>query len=245
MEYILALKLIKYTGLVLFSCSLGIVVVHSSTMISRWKAVNWGMGTGFFLLWVGGYGMLKALGYTVKSPWVMYGQFFSIACVYFASLQIGEKKDTICSIFSILSLFFALVGMILKDLAANVLHLAALSMLLAFLSTLLKKRSSTKVKKINDLNLNWFRLIAWLEGLSLLTLLFLYMPLKYWASISLDNNQGWFGWIHGVLQIMFILSLVTLHSTSRVSIRELLSGLLASIFPFGTMIYERRLMHRG
>lgn len=222
------------------SCSLGIALIETSSTANRWIAVNWGMGTGLFLLWIGGYGISKATGFPMNSIWIIYGQYFSILCIYFASQLVCGKNPSLCASFSILSLFLALIGMILKQYAVNLLHIGAIAALIAIF-TLHKNSSSIDKRNVSSLSFNWFRFIAWAEAISLITLLFIYMPMKYWASINLDNGQGWFGWIHGVLQVMFLLSLVNLHGIAKLSLWGLVSGLGASVLPFGTIIFERNL----
>ncbi|MFK7826628.1 MAG: DUF3817 domain-containing protein [Oligoflexales bacterium] len=228
MEYLLIWKLVKYIGLLLFSGSLGVLAIRPLNNDSQWTAVNWGMGIGFFLLWVGGYGMIKSLGFNIGSTWVVYGQFFSIACTFFAAHQACGIKPGFSMNFALTSLALALTGMILKEYAINLLHYGAILVLAGGAYVQFGK---TAYKENGSINLKWFRLIAWLEGLSLLILLFIYMPLKYLVSINLDDGQGWFGWVHGVLQIMFLLSIINLQAARILMLVRSLLVLLHQYYP--------------
>lgn len=235
MDTLSAMKLVKYTGLMVLFCSLGLVFLESKQVNRRWNALNWGMGIGFFLTWMGGYGMMKFFGYPMSTPWIRYSQFFSMMSLYFATQLVCGKKPGLCMFLSLSSLFFALIGMVLKASSLVLLKPFAVVSFMCMVYFWMEKTPGVRV------NLSWFRLIAWLEGMSLLTLLFLYMPLKYWAAINLDQNQGWFGWTHGLLQIIFLLSLSALHSARRISFKQFIIGLGASTLPFGTMVFEKTL----
>lgn len=85
----------------------------------------------------------------------------------------------------------------------------------------------------------WFFTIARLEGVSLLLLFFVAMPLKYAAGIP--EPVAWVGWAHGAL---FLLYLVAWSSYLRVFRPGWLwagLGAAASLVPFGTFILERQL----
>ena len=95
----------------------------------------------------------------------------------------------------------------------------------------------------DDATLRWFLFLARLEGLSLLALFFVAMPLKYAAGI--EAPVAWVGWCHGAL---FLVYLIALSSVSRVEAWTWARtgfGFLASMVPFGTFVLERRLHAEG
>lgn len=89
------------------------------------------------------------------------------------------------------------------------------------------------------MNIQTLRVIGLLEGISFLLLLFIAMPMKY----MLDNPilVKYVGMAHGVLFILFLIVLFTVCERQKWSITMFILGLIASILPFGTFIFDRRL----
>lgn len=87
---------------------------------------------------------------------------------------------------------------------------------------------------------NLFRIIAFLEGVSLLMLLFIAMPLKYiWDNPYMVQKVGM---AHGVLFILYIVMATVLKSDEKWSMKKYGLICLASIVPFGTFIMEKKLL---
>ena len=83
-----------------------------------------------------------------------------------------------------------------------------------------------------------FRIIAFLEGLSYLLLLFVAVPIKYYA----DNPEyvKLLGMPHGVLFMAYIAFAIWLKPEFKWNQREFIIVLIASIIPFGTFYAEKR-----
>lgn len=86
--------------------------------------------------------------------------------------------------------------------------------------------------------LNQFRMLGFIEGLSLITLLFIAMPAKY----HFDYDFLWpVGMTHGVLWLAyFILSLLVSHRQNW-SVMFWLLVLLSSVTPFGFFLLDGKL----
>ena len=85
-----------------------------------------------------------------------------------------------------------------------------------------------------------FRLIAFLEGLSFIFLVFLGMPLKY-----LYGNEMLvkiLGMPHGILFILYVLTAFLFKNKLELNIKELLIVLIASVIPFGTFYIDYRFL---
>ncbi|MED5307513.1 MAG: DUF3817 domain-containing protein [Bacteroidota bacterium] len=85
-----------------------------------------------------------------------------------------------------------------------------------------------------------FRLIALLEGLSFIFLVFLGMPLKY-----LYGNEMLvkiLGMPHGILFIVYVLTAFLFKNKLELNIKELLIVLIASVIPFGTFYIDYRFL---
>lgn len=87
--------------------------------------------------------------------------------------------------------------------------------------------------------LSIFRKIAFAEGISFLLLLFVAMPLKYAAGFS--QAVTWMGWAHGVLFVLFIISLIKVWEKYGWGIKKVMGAFAASLLPFGTFVLEKRL----
>tara|TARA_Y100001933_G_C18905099_1_gene524212 strand:+ start:277 stop:564 length:288 start_codon:yes stop_codon:yes gene_type:complete len=85
-----------------------------------------------------------------------------------------------------------------------------------------------------------FRLIALLEGLSFIFLVFLGMPLKY-----LYGNEMLvkiLGMPHGILFIVYVLTAFLFKNKLKLNIKELLIVLIASVIPFGTFYIDYKFL---
>jgi len=90
-----------------------------------------------------------------------------------------------------------------------------------------------------------FTIIRWtalFEGSSLLLLLFVAMPLKYYAEIP--EAVKIIGPIHGVLFLTFLVLLFSHTSKRELSIFKTFLGFIASFIPFGTFIFKAKILSR-
>jgi len=85
--------------------------------------------------------------------------------------------------------------------------------------------------------------IARLEGLSLLLLFFLAMPLKYGAGYEHATMVP--GWIHGVLFMAYLGALAWVSASEGWTIVLSITAFIASFLPFGTFWFETRLPERA
>jgi integral membrane protein len=85
--------------------------------------------------------------------------------------------------------------------------------------------------------LNIFRLIAFLEGVSYILLLFIAVPIKY-----LNNDPQYvklLGMPHGLLFIGYIVLAIIIGSHLKWNSKIMRAVLLASIIPFGTFYIDK------
>ncbi len=87
--------------------------------------------------------------------------------------------------------------------------------------------------------LRQFRIVALLEGLSFLVLLFVAMPLKYWAGLPLPVRIA--GAVHGVLFVLFVPALLRAATEHEWPARRWLLAFGSSLVPFGTFLFDRTL----
>lgn len=86
-----------------------------------------------------------------------------------------------------------------------------------------------------------FRLVAWLEGISYLLLLFIAMPLKYLADMPLMVKYT--GWAHGLLFVLYLIFLLEVAFRYKWSFKKLFLGGLASLLPFGPFVFDKKLLN--
>lgn len=85
-------------------------------------------------------------------------------------------------------------------------------------------------------------LLGRLEGVSFLLLLGIAMPLKYVAGYP--EAVRWVGWAHGLLFVLFVGALARAWGTEGWTLRRLAWGLVASVLPAGTFVFEHRVRQR-
>lgn len=82
-----------------------------------------------------------------------------------------------------------------------------------------------------------FRMMGLLEGGSLLVLVFIAMPLKYWA--GLPEAVRFVGSLHGLLFILYVFMIAYTTFKIRWSILWVMSAFVVAFIPFGNMVLDR------
>lgn len=85
-----------------------------------------------------------------------------------------------------------------------------------------------------------FRLIAFIEGLSYILLLFIAMPLKY--GLNIPEAVKYTGWIHGLFFVLYQLALIQNAIPLKWNILKILGAFIASLLPFGTFVLDAKLL---
>ena len=85
---------------------------------------------------------------------------------------------------------------------------------------------------------NWFRKIAFAEGVSFLTLLLIAMPLKYLADLPIAVTIV--GGLHGLLFIGFIVMAWEVKNEYKKDWGWIAKSFIASILPFGTFVMDHK-----
>lgn len=84
-----------------------------------------------------------------------------------------------------------------------------------------------------------FRILAFLEGVSFLTILFVTMPLKYFYQNPQPNKVV--GLIHGLLFLLYLVELFQVKVELNWKFKKTFLAALASVIPFGTFWAEKYL----
>lgn len=88
-----------------------------------------------------------------------------------------------------------------------------------------------------------FRFMGILEGSSLLILLFVAMPLKYW--FGMPNAVTIVGTLHGYIFLAYIVAIVYAMIAVKWPFRFTIGAVLSAFIPFGNFILDSRLKILG
>ncbi len=91
------------------------------------------------------------------------------------------------------------------------------------------------VMKPNFIILRW---AALLEGASLLLLLFVAMPFKYY--LGMPEAVKIIGPVHGILFLIFLVLLFSHAAKRELNLVKTIAGLFASFIPFGTFVFTAK-----
>lgn len=99
------------------------------------------------------------------------------------------------------------------------------------------------MKKYFNSSLGRLRLLAFLEGTSLLILVFVSMPLKYIYGITTISTV--LGPIHGILFLLFIFNTISVGTEYNWRFKKTTwKVLIACIIPFGTFYIDNKILSK-
>ncbi len=84
------------------------------------------------------------------------------------------------------------------------------------------------------------RIIAFLEGMSFLVLLFIAMPLKKWMGMPMMVRHV--GMTHGILFLMYLVAVLHVMIALKWSFWKGALAVLASFVPFGTFVLDAKML---
>jgi integral membrane protein len=246
MDIWLVLRLVKFVGFALFA---GGVMLATSPRGQKERIVAaWGMlPLGFFLSWFAGYGLLKHAGGSMGEGWVSGSMLLSIGALHLGLL--GSRPAARNTRRGILAraLLGATIGAMVGRTAGTLWPVyAALGAALAvgialWLGRGLPNPPADPAPDEAAAILAGFWRWSRLEATSAIALFLVYMPLKYGAGIVLDSGQGWFGWVHGILTIIFMNGLLEARRAGGWSLADTGLAFVTSLLPGGAFWFERRM----
>ena len=86
------------------------------------------------------------------------------------------------------------------------------------------------------------RIVAFMEGCSLLALVFIAMPVKYLLGIP-EATQA-IGLIHGILFVIFIVATVAMSILYKWTVSRVLMIMASSVLPFGTFYVDKKILSK-
>ncbi len=98
---------------------------------------------------------------------------------------------------------------------------------------------TTTMKDLLSSSMGRLRLVAFVEGISYLVLLFVAMPLKYAAGVP--EAVRVVGMAHGVLFVSFCFALLFVLVEGRLTFLRSVLTFVSSLVPFGTFLVDKKL----
>jgi integral membrane protein len=240
-------RLVKWLGIAWFVGGLGLAVGSTSPRSRLLGA--FGVATpGLFVVWMAGYGLMKATGGAIGEPYIQYSLLASVVALAggaIAALMRHRAVGLALAVGGLASSMGLMTGR--GDAAALVVLGGVVPGLLAAAAGLVGlwlPRADTDARLARRAVHHWFVWVARAEGVSLLVLFGLFMPLKYGAGIEIDGGDGWVGWVHGVLVFQYLVALGAGVVFNRWGTVAAVVGFFASVLPFGTFAFEWWLTRR-
>lgn len=245
MDPYLGLRLVKFVGVALFA---GGVMLATSPRAQRERLVAaWGLlPLGFGFTWVAGYGLLKATGGSLGAPWVSASMLLSLMSLHLGLLGARPPQRQAWRGIAARAALGATIGaMVAREPGGAWAIYAALGGALAATVAWLLGRGlptppADPAPDADALVLAGFWRWSRLEALSAIALFLVYMPAKYGAGVVLDGGQGWFGWVHGVLVIVFVNGLGAAARAGGWTAGTTALAFAAAMVPGGAFWFERR-----
>lgn len=94
-----------------------------------------------------------------------------------------------------------------------------------------------------NIQLKRFIWISRAEGISFLLLVFIAMPLKYFADMPLMVK--YVGWAHGLLFMVYMVQLLIVSFLLKWEILRIIYGFIAALLPFGPFVFERSIRNEA
>jgi integral membrane protein len=231
----LSLRLVKFIGLMLLGGGLGVSLLSQSGA-ERMRAACWLTGAGMLLTWCAGYGMVQSTGRFIGEPFILVGLAFSLLA-HLDALLYARRPSARAAALTVGGACGAVAVMVLRPVdGAGLLPVLGVALGAGILGGfILNREAEVAGPQSAAIIRRWFVWLARLEGLSLLTLLVVVMPLKYLGGLY---DGGWTGWIHGALFMQYGLALLLVARAEAWGWGRVLGGVVAGLLPGGTFVFE-------
>lgn len=238
----LLLRFLKFVGVGLFAAGvLGAALLPGQR--ERQLAAYGAATTGFLATWLAGYGVMKLSDRTLAEPWIgmaMLGSLVALQGAVYAARS--ATRSPAAAALAAAALLSSVGVMVARSGGVDALVLGLIAPVVggALAGWFARGGVPAPAPDASARTLAWFWACARAEGLSLIVLMCVAMPLKYGMGFLLDGGQGWIGWTHGVLTFVFLLALANAAGPAGWRIPTMTGAFVASLVPFGTFVFERR-----
>ncbi len=190
------------------------------------------------VVYVSGFGLLEHQELSFAEPWVLSALVAGVACASGAALHATARRSRLGAALAVGSLVAAVGFMVFRTQGLGP------GLVLGLLGCGIGGTLATEDPDSPDsAGIHaWFRWIAWAEGGSLLFLFGIAMPMKYLAGHP--ELIAWTGWLHGVFFMLYVGAVGVGVLRLGWGMVDAGLGLVASMLPFGTFLFERRMERR-
>ena len=247
MEWIEVWRIFIWLGLLMWGIGLQKVMV-SPGQNERLKALYGFTVFGYSLTWMAAWLMMKDLGYGLGSTWIGYSMLFGLVSITGSFLRAfsnskGQLFNAMAAVGFTLSIASAVVQN--EGISSPALALALAIVPGGLAAWFLPSESDENLSEnLPESVVRGFKWMAWVEGATVLVLFLLYIPAKKLLDVNLDGGTGLIGWTHGVFVVVYVLSLTFTYRQLQWSFFQYFMGGFASFFPFGTIIFERKMFRK-
>lgn len=245
MEWYTLWRLLKWIGIAMWAIGLHQVMI-SPKQRDRLNALYRLTVFGFAFTWMVGWLMMKHMGYSMGESWISNAILFGLISMVGSFLRaFSNSKGRLYNGMILIGFALSIASMVVRSGELNVLvPVSGASVLIGGMGTWFFPAQSEvgSSEGVDQAVVNGFKWMAWVEGMTVLVLFLLYIPAKKLLGINLDGGTGLIGWTHGVFVILYVLSLTFTFRTLKWSWKQYVAGGFSSFFPFGTFIFERKVL---
>ena len=243
MEWYSLWRLLKWIGLLMWGMGLYRVSVQPK-QTERLKGLYGFAVFGFALTWMSGWLMMKHLGYTLGATWISNAMLFGLLSMVGTFLRaFSTQNGKLYNAIIWVGLALSVASMVVRNGDIAAFGLVGGVLFCGLMTMRLEGGHQDESEELIDAEvIQGFKWMAWVEGLTVLVLFLLYLPAKKLMGINLDGGTGMIGWTHGVFVILYVLSLTFTFRKLGWSWMQYVAGGLSSFFPFGTFIFERKVL---
>ncbi len=239
-EYIIW-RAIKFLGLVLLSG--GVFAATLSTAAPNRMRGLVLTSLGLVLTWAAGYMMMHSTGMRITEPWILAAvgmslvSLFSTADLAHAATKRWRRLRAGVAAGGIFAAVLVMIFHSAEPWVSALLIGISLALAVPLMFAFLDDRADITAPEARS-TWDWFKWIARAEGVTLILLVLVNLPLKRFAGLSLDGGTGLLGWVHGTLFFLYIQGLWNSGNALQWSWLQRAVGFALSLIPFGTFVFE-------
>lgn len=230
-------RLLKFVSLALFVAG-AVGQLQATEPEGRLRWLNRAVLPGYLGLSAAGWMMAKTLDVSMGAPWITGTLVCSLVALWGMLRSVTLAPSWLSRAMSLGGLCGSLGFMVVRP--ENQLALLPLSLIGSTIGCALGAWAPDRGGPPSREQVNRaFRVVAVLEGSSLLLMMAINMPLKKLAGISIDGNTGLIGWTHGIMVFVYLLSLGVTARALGWGLGRVIVAFLASLVPGGAFVFER------
>lgn len=234
-------RAIKFLGLVLlsggvFGTAFGVAADHRMRSLGL-------ASLGLVVTWSAGYMMMHFTGMQLTEPWIVAAVGASLASLFCSAHLAHARSDRLrrssasAATAGIVAAALVMVVHSAEPWVSGVLIALSLAVMIPILFLALPANVALHAPEPRA-SWNWFKWIARVEGLTLILLMLVNLPLKKLAGMSLDGGTGLPGWIHGTMFFLYVQGLWNTGNALGWSWLQRAAGFVLSLIPFGKFVFE-------